>query len=96
MKEKRKIWIGVISTVLAVLIFIAVLCIQMAGQEEITYITVVSAKTQIARNTVLTASDLETLLELKQVPEEYVPEEALLSLDGLVGMSVDQISRAVF
>ncbi len=92
MKEKRKVWIGVISTVLAILIFVAILCVQMAGQEEIVYATVVSAKTQIAANTVLTASDLETYLELRQVPEEYVPENAYTSMEGLEGMAVVQIS----
>ncbi len=92
MKDKRKVWIGVISTVLAILIFAAILCVQMAGQEEITYVTVVSAKTRIAENTVLTAAALETYLELKQVPEEYVPEDAYACLEELEGMAAAQIS----
>ncbi|MCD8379525.1 MAG: hypothetical protein LUC95_04180 [Lachnospiraceae bacterium] len=93
MKDKGKIRVGIISAVLAVMVFIAILCIQVAEQKEITYVTVVSAKTQIAENTVLTASNLETLLELRQVPEEYVPGEALVSLDGLEGMTVVQVSE---
>ncbi len=92
MKEKKKIRLGAISAVLAVMVFIAIMCIQMAGQEEIVYVTVVSAKKEIPENTVLTESALNTYLELSQVPEEYVPQEALVSLDGLVGMSTVQIS----
>ena len=97
MKEKRNIRIGIISAVLAVLVFIAILCMQMAAQEKVTYVTVVSAKTQIAENTVLTAANLEELLELRQIPEEYVPEEALVSFEGLEGMTtVVQVSEGSF
>lgn len=92
MKDKRKIWVGVISAILAVLVFVAVLCVQLAGQEEITYVTVVTAKTSVAGNTVLTDSNLDTLLELRQIPEEYVPQAAITSFDGLEGMVIAQMS----
>ncbi|MCD8325508.1 MAG: SAF domain-containing protein [Lachnospiraceae bacterium] len=85
MKDKKRVWIGAISAVLAAVVFIAILRIQTAGMEEITYESVVTARQAIAADTELTESNLRTLLEIRQVPAEYVPDAALSSLEGLEG-----------
>ncbi|MCD7806045.1 MAG: SAF domain-containing protein [Lachnospiraceae bacterium] len=85
MKDRKRIWIGTVSIVLAIVVFIAILRIQMAGQEEVVYENVVTARQKIPENTKLAESNMGVLLQIRQVPEEYVPQAALSSLEGLEG-----------
>ncbi|MCD8129859.1 MAG: SAF domain-containing protein [Lachnospiraceae bacterium] len=85
MRDKKRVWIGAASAVLAVVVFIAILRIQMAGLEEVVYENVVTARKTIAGDTALTEGNIGALLEIRQVPEEYVPEGALSTLEGLEG-----------
>ncbi len=88
MKNQKRVWIGAVSAVLAAVVFIAILRIQTARLEEVVYQYVVMARQTIAEDTTLTESNIGALLEIRQVPEEYVPEEALSSLEGLEGCVV--------
>ncbi|MCD7738734.1 MAG: SAF domain-containing protein [Lachnospiraceae bacterium] len=88
MKNQKRVWIGAVSAVLAAVVFIAILRIQTARLEEVVYKNVVMARQTIAEDTTLTESNIGALLEIRQVPEEYVPEEALSSLEGLEGCVV--------
>lgn len=81
MKSKKKIWIGIVSLVLALLLFAALLLIEASMKKEPPYKRVVCVKEKTAPGTRYQEHNIEELLEMKNVPESLLPEGCLLSLE---------------
>lgn len=86
MNKNKKIWIGVISLGLALLLFGVLLMIQKSMMEEPVCERVVCAKTAIPANVVLTKDNLSTYVEEKEIPVMYLPEGYITSEEVLKGM----------
>jgi len=77
MNKNKKLWIGIISLALAILIFAIFLIIQSSMQEEPDYQQVLCAKTWIPQHTHITEENAKQYLELKAIPVEWLPEKCL-------------------
>jgi hypothetical protein len=78
MNKNRKLWIGVISLLLAGLLFTVLLMIQSSMNKEPVYVEVLRVKNEISRNTKITEENFALYLEEAKVPEEWLPEGYLV------------------
>ena len=86
MNKKRKVWIGVISLILAMLLFLALLVIQQSMQEKPESKWVLCAKEGIPKNVVLTEENISLYTEKKEIPVMWLPEGYISSVEQLKGM----------
>lgn len=86
MNKNKKIWIGVISLGLALLLFAVLLMIQKSMMEEPVSEQVVCAKATIPENIVLTKENLSLYVEQQEIPVMYLPKGYISSMDELYGM----------
>lgn len=75
MNKNKKLWIGIISLTLAILLFAILLIVQGSMQEKPEYKTVLCAKVDISENILITEKNAEQYLEAKAVPAEWLPEQ---------------------
>ena len=75
MNKNKKLWIGIISLTLAILLFAILLIVRSSMQEEPEYKTVLCAKTSISEDMQITQKNAEQYLEEKAVPSEWLPED---------------------
>lgn len=78
MNKNRKLWIGVISLLLAGLLFTVLLMIQSSMNKEPVYVEVLRVKNEISRNTQIAEENFAVYLEKTKVPEEWLPEGYLV------------------
>lgn len=88
MNKNKKIWIGGISLLLALLLFAVLLIIQQSMKEEPQSDWVICAKTDIPQNVVFTEENISSYVEKKYIPVMWLPKEYISSEDSLVGMIV--------
>lgn len=88
MNKNKKIWIGGISLLLALLLFTVLLIIQQSMKEEPQSDWVICAKTDIPQNVVFTEENLSSYVEKKYIPVMWLPKEYISSEDSLVDMIV--------
>lgn len=74
MNKNKKLWIGLISLVLAGLLFAVLLMIQRSINEEPVYEEVLRAKSAILQNTRITEENVEQYIEAIKVPVDWLPE----------------------
>ncbi len=86
MNKNKKLWIGVISFVLAFLVFVVLLTIQKSMNEDPVYEEVVCAKISIPQNINITEQNADQYFECREVPVDWLPEEYFLDVKDLYGM----------
>jgi hypothetical protein len=86
MNKKKKIWIGVISLVLALLLFMVLMVIQQSMQAKPESKCVLFAKEGIPQSVVLTEENIPTYTEEKEIPVMWLPEGYISSTEQLKGM----------
>lgn len=74
MNNKRKLWIGVISFVLAFLVFVVLMMIQSSMQQEVVYEEVWCVKNTVPEKLRITEQNVSQYFEMKRVPEDVLPE----------------------
>ena len=84
--NKKKVWIGVISFVLALLLFAVLLVIQQSMQEKPESKWVLCAKESIPESVILTEANISVYTEKKEIPVKWLPEGCLSSEGQLEGM----------
>lgn len=89
MNKNKKLWIGVISFILAFLMFSVLLMIQKSMNEEPMYEEVLCAKTSVAQNTIITEQNAEKFFELRKVPEKWLPSQYMICLEDTYGMILE-------
>lgn len=94
MNKNKKIWIGVISLGLALLVFVVLLMIQQSMLEKPASELVLSAKTKIPEHVVLTEENISLYVEKKEIPVMWLPEGYIFKEQQLYGMvSKTEISK---
>ncbi len=86
MNKKKKVWIGVISIVLALLLFMVLMVIQQSMQEKPESKWVLCAKESIPKSVVLTEENISLYAEKKEIPVMWLPEGYISSMEQLNGM----------
>lgn len=77
MNKNKKMWVGIISLTLAILIFAIFLIVQKSMQEEPECRMILCAKIQIPENTHITEENAAQYLEQKEVPLQWLPKDCL-------------------
>jgi len=85
MSKYKKLWLGLASVVLAFLLFGALLVVQQATKKEPVYEEVFCAKKSIGSGVVITEENALAYIEVRKMPQEYVPEGYLKSQIELYG-----------
>ena len=86
MNKNKKIWIGVISLGLALLLFTVLLMIQQSMMEKPVSEWVLCAKTKIPENVVLTEENISLYTEKQEIPVMWLPEGYVSEEQQLYGM----------
>ena len=86
MNKNKKIWIGVISLGLALLLFGVLIMIQQSMMEEPPSKWVICAKANIPENMVLTEENISLYVVKQDIPVMWLPEGYLTSIEQLYGM----------
>ena len=89
MNKNKKLWIGVISFVLAFLMFAVLLMIQKSMNEEPVYEEVICAKCAVARNTIITEQNISRYFEVKKIPTDCLPKEYIADGKELYDMVLE-------
>lgn len=86
MNKNKKIWIGVISLGLALLLFAVLLMIQQSMKEEPASEWVICSKANIPEKVVLTEDNISLYTEMQKIPVMWLPEGYISSAEQLYGM----------
>lgn len=86
MKHKKRLWIGIASLTLTVLLFLAILTIQKAQQKEPVCQKVLRARVDISARLVLDEENMTEYLEIFEIPEVWLPKEYISDLELLKGV----------
>ena len=86
MNKNKKLWIGVISLVLAFLMFSVLLMIQKSMQEEPVYAEVICVKDTVSENMVITEQNVKQYFERKNIPVDWLPSDYISDMDSLQGV----------
>lgn len=86
MNKNKKLWIGVISLVLAFLMFSVLLMIQKSMQEEPVYAEVICVKDTVSENMVITEQNVKQYFERKSIPVDWVPSDYISEMESLHDM----------
>lgn len=94
MKKNKKLWLGMVSIVLALLLFSVLLVIQHSMNREPVYEKVLCAKQMIPAQIVMTPQNIEQYVEEKRIPVEWLPEGYFTERKQLQEMVfVNQVSQ---
>lgn len=74
MNKNKKVWIGVVSFILAAGLFGVLLAIELKVKQEPVYETVVCARTAVPEHIRITQQNAEQYLEERQIPKECLPQ----------------------
>lgn len=86
MNKNKKLWIGVISLALALMLFAVLLIVQKSMQQEPVYEKVLCASTTIPENTKITEANIDTYIRAKEIPVEWLPEDYTTAPKQVLGM----------
>lgn len=86
MNKKKKVGIGVISLILAIMLFIVMMIIQQSMKEKPESRWVLCAREGIPRSVVLTEENISLYTEKKEIPVMWLPEGYISSIEQLKGM----------
>ena len=85
MKKHKNLWIGAVSVGLALLVFCVLLLVQKNMKEEPVYEPVLCAKERIEEQVVITEENASKYVEIKNVPQDFVPEQSFKMVSDLYG-----------
>ncbi|MFI3238105.1 MAG: hypothetical protein R3Y47_08795 [Lachnospiraceae bacterium] len=85
---KIKIGIGIMSAVIAGLVFVLLLQIQENKKEVVEYREVLVTREAITKGTYIEEANLELLFEVKELPVEYMPDGVLTGIEDALDMVV--------
>lgn len=86
MNKTKKIWIGLISLLLALLLFVALMIVQKSAQKKPESVWVLCAKERIPENVVLDEKNISLYTEKKEIPVMWLPEDYFEAEDELEGL----------
>ncbi len=86
MNKNKKLWIGVISLVLAFLMFSVLFMIQKSMQEEPVYAEVICVKDTVSQNMVITEQNVKQYFEVRNIPVDWLPSDYLSDMESLHDM----------
>ena len=86
MNKNKKLWIGVISLALALMLFAVLLIVQKSMKEEPVYEEVLCANTTIPENTKITEANIDTYIRRREIPVEWLPENYITASEQVLGM----------
>lgn len=89
MNKNKKIWVGIISLTLALLLFAILLIIKKSMEEEPEYAMVFRAKADIVQNMLLTKDNFDQYVEEQAVPVEWLPRGYMTDRQQLYNMVFD-------
>lgn len=89
MSKNKKLWIGVISLVMAFLLFAVLLMVQQSMKEEPVYEEVMCAKTMVSKNIRITEQNIERYLEQRAVPVTWLPKDYISEPESVYGMVLE-------
>lgn len=89
MNKNKKLWIGIISFVLAFLMFVVLLMIQKSMNEETVYEEVICAKSVVPENMIITEKNVSQYFEVKKIPIDWLPSEYISDEEQLYGMVLE-------
>lgn len=85
MKRYKKLWLGLTSVGLAVLVFMVLLLVQQSAKKGPVYEEVLCAKSAIEQSVVITEQNISQYVEIKKVPVDYLPEGCIKTPAKLYG-----------
>lgn len=86
MNKSKKLLVGVISFVLALLMFAVLLMIQKSMNEEPVYEEVICVKSVVPENMVITEQNISQYFEVKKIPSDWLPSEYISDKEELYDM----------
>lgn len=89
MKKDKKLWMGVISFVLAFLLFGVLLMIQSNMRQEPVYEEVICAKVPVVKNTLVTEQNIMQYFERQAVPVDWLPQKYITDAGEVYGKVVE-------
>ncbi|MBR3761175.1 MAG: hypothetical protein IKK59_00375 [Lachnospiraceae bacterium] len=89
MNKNKKLWIGVISLALALMLFAVLLIVQKSMQEEPVYQKVLCANTTIPQSTKITAENIDTYIKQQDIPVDWLPKDYVSASEKVLDMVVE-------
>lgn len=86
MNKNKKLWIGVVSLVLAFLVFSVLLMIQKSMNKEPIYEEVICVKNAVVENVIITEQNANQYFEERRVPIDWIPNGYISDKESLYGM----------
>lgn len=86
MNKNKKLWIGVVSLVLAFLVFSVLLMIQKSMYKEPIYEEVICVKNAVVENVIITEQNANQYFEERRVPTDWIPSNYISDKESLYGM----------
>lgn len=86
MNKNKKLWIGVISLTLALMMFAVLLIVQKSMQQEPVYEKVLCANTIIPENTKITEANIDSYIRQQEIPVEWLPKDYVSAPEKVLGM----------
>ncbi len=88
MNKNKKLWIGVISLVLAFLMFSVLFMIQKSMQEKPVCAEVICVKDTVSQNMVITEQNVNQYFERKNIPVDWLPSDYISNMESLHEMVI--------
>ncbi len=89
MNKNKKLWIGVISLALALMLFAVLLIVQKSMQQEPVYEKVLCANTTIPQSTKITEENIDTYIKQQEIPVEWLPKGYVSASEEVLDMVVE-------
>lgn len=75
MNKNKKIWIGIVSFILAAGLFGVLLAVELKAKQDTVYVTAVCAKSVVPENVRITQQNADQYLEERQIPDMCLPRK---------------------
>ncbi len=89
MNKNKKLWIGIISLVLAFLVFSVLLMIEKNMHKEPIYKEVIRVKNPISKSELITEQNVNEYFESVKVPEDWLPDDWISDKGSLYDMVLE-------
>lgn len=89
MNKNKKLWIGIISLVLAFLMFAVLLMIQKNMNKEPVYADVICVRDTVPKNTVITEQNANQYFSVEKIPVNWLPVGYISDKETLYGMVLE-------
>ena len=86
MNKNKKLWVGVVSLVLAFLMFSVLLMIQKNMHKEPEYEEVICVKNEVSKNVIITEQNANQYFETRKVPTDWIPSDYISNIETMYDM----------